>query len=68
MFELATEYRRRDMEAYVDLQEKEFDLQADGYTAVKHQREVGTSYFDMVMETIGSNLTALKGSTEEKQF
>ena len=68
MFELATEYRRRDMEGYVDLQEKEFDLQHDGYTAVKHQREVGVGYFDMVMETIGSTLTALNTSTEAEQF
>lgn len=68
MFALATEYRRRDMEGYVDLQEKEFDLADDGYTAVKHQREVGVGYFDMVMETIGSSLTALKESTEAEQF
>lgn len=68
MFDLALEYRRRDMEAYVDLQEKEFDLQEDGYSAVKHQREVGVGYFDMVMETIGSSLTALKTSTEAEQF
>jgi isocitrate lyase len=68
MFDLAIEYRRRDMEAYVDLQEKEFDLQQDGYTAVKHQREVGVGYFDLVMETIGSSLTALKQSTEAEQF
>jgi isocitrate lyase len=56
------------MEAYVDVQEKEFDLQSQGYTAVKHQREVGVGYFDMVMETIGSSLTALKESTEAAQF
>ena len=68
MFELAIEYRRRDMEAYVDLQEKEFALQEDGYSAVKHQREVGVGYFDMVMETIGLSLTALKESTEKAQF
>lgn len=68
IFDLAIEYRRRDMEAYVDLQEKEFDLQDHGYTATKHQREVGVGYFDMVMETIGSSLTALKESTEKEQF
>ena len=68
MFNLALDYNRRDMEAYVDLQEKEFDLQGCGYTAVKHQREVGVGYFDKVMEMIGLNLIALKGSTEEKQF
>jgi isocitrate lyase len=68
MFDLALEYNRRDMEAYVDLQEKEFDLQHDGYTATKHQREVGVGYFDLVAETIGSKLTALKESTETEQF
>lgn len=68
MFDLAIEYKTRDMEAYVDLQEKEFDLQYAGYTATKHQREVGVGYFDMVMETIGSKLTALKESTEAEQF
>jgi isocitrate lyase len=68
MFNLAVEYNTRDMEAYVDLQEKEFDLQYAGYTATKHQREVGVGYFDIVMETIGSSLTALKGSTEKEQF
>lgn len=68
MFELALDYRRRDMEAYVKLQEKEFELQEEGYTAVKHQREVGVGYFDLVAETIGSSLTALKTSTETEQF
>lgn len=68
MFNLAVEYNTRDMEAYVDLQEKEFDLQFAGYTATKHQREVGVGYFDLVMETIGSSLTALKESTEKEQF
>ncbi len=68
MFDLAEEYVTRDMEAYVDLQEKEFDLQFAGYSAAKHQREVGVGYFDMVMETIGSSLTALKTSTEAEQF
>lgn len=68
MFDLALEYNRRDMEAYVDLQEKEFDLQHYGYTATKHQREVGVGYFDLVAETLGSQLTALNESTEREQF
>lgn len=68
MFDLAFEYNKRDMEAYVDLQTKEFDLQHSGYTATKHQREVGVGYFDLVAETIGSELTALNESTEKEQF
>lgn len=68
MFDLAYEYNKRDMEAYVDLQEKEFESQNQGYTATKHQREVGVGYFDLVAETIGSNLTALSESTEKAQF
>lgn len=69
MFDLALEYNKRDMEAYVDLQDKEFESQHDGYSAAKHQREVGVGYFDMVMETIGSSsVTALTESTEKEQF
>lgn len=68
MFELALDYHKRDMEAYVELQQKEFDLQKYGYTAAKHQREVGVGYFDSIMETIGSNLKALDDSTESEQF
>ncbi|MCB0167713.1 MAG: isocitrate lyase [Anaerolineae bacterium] len=71
MFELATGYRDRGMSAYVELQTKEFDSEAIGYTAVKHQREVGTGYFDMVKDAITageSSTTALSGSTEEAQF
>jgi isocitrate lyase len=68
MFDLALEYGKRDMEAYVDLQEREFDLQHFGYTATKHQREVGVGYFDLVAETLGSQLTALDESTEKEQF
>ncbi|MCB9098711.1 MAG: isocitrate lyase [Anaerolineales bacterium] len=71
MFELATGYRDRGMSAYVELQTKEFDSEVIGYTAVKHQREVGTGYFDMVKDAITagqSSTTALSGSTEEAQF
>ena len=71
MFELATGYRDYGMSAYVELQKKEFDSESIGYTAVKHQREVGTGYFDMVKNAITggeSSTTALSGSTEEAQF
>lgn len=70
MFELANGYRDRNMEAFVELQEREFSLQESGFTAVKHQREVGTSYFDRVTTTIEqeSSTTAMKNSTEEEQF
>ncbi len=71
MFELARGYRDEAMSAYVRLQEREFSLEDEGYTATRHQREVGAGYFDQVMETIsgGSASTlALKGSTEEQQF
>lgn len=70
MFELARGYRDRNMEAFVELQEREFSLQESGFTAVKHQREVGTSYFDRVTTTVEqeSSTTAMKGSTEEGQF
>src|SRR5262245_42145230 len=71
MFELARGYRDEAMSAYVRLQEHEFALEEHGYTATRHQREVGASYFDAVMETItggtGSTL-ALRGSTESEQF
>jgi isocitrate lyase len=71
MFELAHGYARRQMSAFVELQEKEFDAAGRGFTAVKHQREVGTGYFDAVTQAIQqgqSSTTALKGSTEEAQF
>ncbi len=71
MFELARHYRHEGMTAYSRLQEAEFASEADGYTAVKHQREVGTAYFDDVATVIaaGRNSTAaLRGSTEEAQF
>src|SRR5690349_21448001 len=71
MFELAHGYARRQMSAFVDLQEKEFAAAGRGFTAVKHQREVGTGYFDQVTQAIQqgqSSTVALKGSTEEAQF
>jgi isocitrate lyase len=71
MFELARGYRDRGMSAYVDLQEREFALEADGYTATRHQREVGAGYFDQVMQAVSegrSSTLALEGSTEEAQF
>lgn len=70
MFELAKGYNNDQMKAYVELQEKEFAAEAQGYTATKHQREVGTGYFDAVSTTLNpeSSTTALRGSTEEGQF
>ncbi|WP_328946669.1 isocitrate lyase [Streptomyces sp. NBC_00250] len=70
MFELARGYADHGMTAYVDLQEREFAAQAQGFTAVKHQREVGTGYFDLVSTAVNpaSSTTALAGSTEEEQF
>ncbi len=70
MFELARGYRERGMSAYVELQQREFALEADGYTAAKHQREVGAGYFDKVMQAVSkeSSTLALHGSTEEAQF
>ena len=70
MFELAHGYARRNMSAFVDLQEREFSNQELGFTAVKHQKEVGTSYFDAVTTTVekSDTTTALRGSTEEEQF
>ena len=59
------------MSAYVDLQEREFELEPAGYTATKHQREVGAGYFDEVARVIAggdSSTLALEGSTEEEQF
>jgi isocitrate lyase len=71
MFELARGYRESHMSAYVALQQAEFAAEGDGYTATKHQREVGAGYFDDVTQTVTagqSSITALKGSTEEAQF
>ncbi|MEN1941953.1 isocitrate lyase [Luteimonas sp. MJ174] len=71
MFNLAHGYARRQMSAFVELQESEFAAADKGFTAVKHQREVGTGYFDAVTQAIQqgqSSTTALTGSTEEEQF
>ena len=70
MFDLARGYAEEGMTAYVGLQEREFAAEARGYTATKHQREVGTGYFDLVSTAIApdSSTVALKGSTEEEQF
>jgi isocitrate lyase len=71
MFELADGYRDRGMSAYVELQERELALEASGYTATRHQREVGAGYFDRVMEAVSagrSSTLALHGSTEQAQF
>ena len=70
MFDMAWGYAREGMPAFVDLQEKEFAAAERGFEAVKHQREVGTGYFDRVMTTIEADAStqALKGSTEEEQF
>jgi isocitrate lyase len=71
MFNLAHGYRERQMSAYVELQEAEFAAEARGYTATRHQREVGTGYFDAVTQIVeggASSVTALTGSTEEDQF
>ncbi|CCF15281.1 isocitrate lyase [Brevibacillus laterosporus GI-9] len=71
MFELANGYRDRGMAAYSELQQAEFASEQKGYTATRHQREVGTGYFDEVAQVISggtSSTTALHGSTEEEQF
>jgi isocitrate lyase len=71
MFNLAHGFAREGMPAYVELQEEEFASQPLGYSAVRHQREVGTGYFDQVLMTISggtASTSALKGSTEEEQF
>jgi isocitrate lyase len=71
MFQLARGYKERQMAAYVELQEAEFAAEADGYSAVRHQREVGAGYFDAVNQAIAggrSSLSALEGSTEQAQF
>jgi isocitrate lyase len=71
MFQLARGYKDRQMSAYVELQQAEFAAEAQGYTATRHQREVGTGYFDELTQAISggdSSLGALSGSTEEDQF
>ena len=71
MFELARGYAEEGMSAYVRLQEREFELEDEGYTATRHQREVGAGYFDLVAQTVAggeSSTLALEGSTEAAQF
>ncbi|WBL19299.1 MULTISPECIES: isocitrate lyase [Citricoccus] len=70
MFDLARGYKERQMAAYVELQEREFADEVNGYTATKHQREVGTGYFDAISTTLNPNAStlALVGSTESGQF
>ena len=71
MFELAQGYAKNGMTAYVELQEREFAMEAEGYTATRHQREVGAGYFDLIstIASAGASSTlALVGSTEEEQF
>ncbi|TXR51672.1 isocitrate lyase [Quadrisphaera setariae] len=70
MYQLARGYREHAMSAYVELQEAEFAAEADGYTATRHQREVGTGYFDRVSTAVdpASTTLALHGSTESEQF
>jgi isocitrate lyase len=71
MFNLAMGYHEHGMAAYSELQEAEFALEKYGYTATKHQREVGTGYFDEVAQVVSggkSSTTALAGSTEVEQF
>ena len=70
-FDLARGYATDDMTAYVALQQHEFDMEDDGYTATRHQREVGAGYFDEVASIVSggrASTLALKGSTEEEQF
>ena len=71
MFELARGYAEEGMSAYVRLQEREFELEDEGYTATRHQREVGAGYFDLVAQAVAggeSSTLALEGSTESAQF
>ena len=71
MFELARAYSEEGMTAYIGLQEREFEPEIAGYTAVRHQREVGAGYFDRVAQAVSggaSSTLALTGSTEEEQF
>ena len=70
MFDLSRKYKETGMTAFVELQQKEFAAQVDGFTAVKHQREVGAGYFDEIAKVVtgSTTLSALEGSTEEEQF
>ena len=70
-FNLAKNYSKTGMAAYASLQQEEFSKESEGYSAIKHQREVGVSYFDKVSEIISagqSSTTAMKDSTETDQF
>ncbi len=71
MFELARDFNERGMSAYAEFQQREFESEQYGYTATRHQREVGTGYFDEVARVVSegtASTTALTGSTEEEQF
>ena len=71
VFKFAQSYKKDGMAAYSKIQQQEFEAEKDGYTAVKHQREVGTTYFDTIAQTISSgktSTTAMSGSTESEQF
>jgi isocitrate lyase len=71
MFRLARGYADGGMPAYVELQQDEFGMEAEGYTATRHQHEVGAGYFDLVAEVVSGGVAAtlaLHGSTEEEQF
>jgi len=71
MFDLARGYADRGMPAYVTLQERELAMEREGYSATRHQREVGAGYFDQVAQVIGGGVAstlALEGSTEAEQF
>ena len=71
MFDLARGYAETGMSAYVELQNREFDMENLGYTATKHQREVGAGYFDLISQAVSggeSSTLALVGSTEEEQL
>ena len=69
VFDFARQYKENGMLAFSDLQEREFKAQADGFTTVKHQREVGVGYFDAISEAVGAgSVAALKDSTEADQF
>ena len=71
MFSLAQGYRDHGMAAYAELQDQEFAREVDGYTATKHQREVGTGYFDQVSQVVtggNSSTLAMEDSTETDQF
>ena len=71
MFELARGYHERGMSAYVELQNREFEMEDEGYSATRHQREVGAGYFDLVNQTITggqASTLAMEGSTEAEQF